>query len=74
MLDGMFEVSAVPQCVAHVLVVRTLGVKDFIQNPYPSSGCAVGPSGRRPDCVHLLARPFLPALVWLLVHVPPWCG
>jgi hypothetical protein len=23
--------------------------------------------------VHLLARPFLPALVWLLVHVPPWC-
>jgi hypothetical protein len=22
--------------------------------------------------VHLLARPFLPTLVWLLVHVPPW--
>jgi hypothetical protein len=28
--DGMFEVLAVPQGVAHDLVVRTLGVEDFI--------------------------------------------
>jgi hypothetical protein len=33
-----------------------------------------GPSGRRPGGVHLLARPFLPALVRLLDRVPPWGG
>jgi hypothetical protein len=74
MPDGMFEVSAVPQGVASVLVVRPLGVEDFIQCSYSSSGCAAGSSGRRPDGVHLLARPFLPALDRLLVRVPPWHG
>jgi hypothetical protein len=34
----------------------------------------VGSSGKRPGGVHLLARPFLSALVRLLVHVPPWRG
>jgi hypothetical protein len=72
MPDGMFEVSAAPPGVAHVLMVRTLGVEDFIQCPHSFARCAVGPSGRRPSGVHLLARPFLPALVRLLVHVPPW--
>jgi hypothetical protein len=72
MHDGMFEVSAVPQGVAHVLVVRTLGVEDLIQCPYSTAGCAVGPSGRWPGGVHLLARPFLPALFQMLVHMPSW--
>jgi hypothetical protein len=58
----------------HVLVVRTLQVKDFIQCPHSSAGCAAGLSGRRPGGVHLLARPFLLVLGWLLVHVPPRCG
>jgi hypothetical protein len=74
MPDGMLEVSIVPQGVAHVLVVRTQGVEDFIQCPYSFVGCTAGPSGRRSDGVHLLTRPFLPALVRLLVHVPPWHG
>jgi hypothetical protein len=73
MPDEMFEVSAVLQGVAHVLVVRTLGVKDFIQCLHSSVRCATGPSGRWPGGVHLLARPLLPALVRLLVCIPPWC-
>jgi hypothetical protein len=62
------------ECVAHVLVVRTLGVKDFIQCLHSSTGCAVGPSGRWPSGVHLLTRPFLPVLVRLLVRVPRGVG
>jgi hypothetical protein len=31
-------------------------------------------SGRWPNGMHLLAGPFLPALVRLLLHIPPWCG
>jgi hypothetical protein len=72
MPHGMFEVSTVPQGVAHVLVVRTLEVEDFIQCSHSSAGCASSPSSRRPGGVHLLARPFLPTLVQLLVHVQPW--
>jgi hypothetical protein len=30
MPDGVFKVSAVPQGVAHVLVIQTLGVEDLI--------------------------------------------
>jgi hypothetical protein len=37
--DGMFEVSAVPQGVAHVLVVQTLGVEDVIQCQLASTRC-----------------------------------
>jgi hypothetical protein len=70
----MFEVSAVPQGVVHVLVVRTLGVEDFIQCLYSSAGRAAGLSGWWPSGMYLLARPFLPALVQLLVHAPSWCG
>jgi hypothetical protein len=63
MPNRMFEVSVVPQGVAHVLVVRTLGVDDFIQCPHSSARCAAGPSSRQPDSGHLLARPLFPALV-----------
>jgi hypothetical protein len=74
MPDEVFEVSAVPQGVAHVLVIRTLGVEDFIQCPHSFVRCPTGSSGRWLDSVHLLARPFFPALVRLLVRIPPWCG
>jgi hypothetical protein len=30
MPNRVFEVSVVPQGVAHVLVIRTLGVEDFV--------------------------------------------
>jgi hypothetical protein len=72
--DGVLEVSVVPQGVAHVLVVRTLGVDDFIQCLYPSAGCAAGPSGRWPSGVHLLTGPLLPAPVRMLVRIPSWHG
>jgi hypothetical protein len=74
MPNRMFEVFVVSQGVAHVLVVRTLGVKDFVQCPHSSAGCAAGPSGRRPSGVHLLVRPFLSTLVRLQARIPPWHG
>jgi hypothetical protein len=74
MLDGVFEVSAVPQGVAHVLVIRTLGVEDLIQCSHSSVKCTAGSSGRWSGGVHILAGPFFPALVRLLVHIPPRCG
>jgi hypothetical protein len=42
MPDGVLEVPAVPKGVAHVLVIRELGVEDFIQCPYPSTGRTAG--------------------------------
>jgi hypothetical protein len=74
MPDGVLEVHAVPQGVAHVLVIRTLGVEDLIQCSHSSARCAAGPSGRWPGSVHLLAGPFFPVLVRLLVRISPWCG
>jgi hypothetical protein len=73
MPDEVFEVSAVPKGVAHVLVIRTLGVEDFIQCPHSSVRCPTGSSGRWPDSVHLLTRPFFPVLFWMLVCILPWC-
>jgi hypothetical protein len=34
----------------------------------------VGSSGSWPGGVHLLVGPLFPAFVWLLVHIPLWCG
>jgi hypothetical protein len=70
MPDGVFEIPAVLQGVPHVLVVRALGVKNLIQCPYPSAGCAAGSSGRWPGGMYLLSGPLLLVFVWLLVHVP----
>jgi hypothetical protein len=72
--DEVLEVSTVPQGVAHVLVVWTLGVEDFIQCMYPSVGCAAGSNGKWLGGVHLLVRPLLLTHVRLLVRIPPRCG
>jgi hypothetical protein len=74
MPNEVFEVFAVPQGVAHVLVIRTLGVEDLVQFSHSSAGCAAGSSGRWSGGVHLLAGPLFPAFVRLLVHVPPRHG
>jgi hypothetical protein len=74
MPDGVFEVSAVPQRVAHVLVIQTLGVEDLIQCSHSSMGYAAGSSDWWPGGVHLLAGPLFPAFVRLLAHIPPRCG
>jgi hypothetical protein len=62
-VDGVFEISVVPQGVPHVLVIKTLGVKDLVQRSYPSAGCAVGSSGSWPSGVHLFSGSFLLAFV-----------
>jgi hypothetical protein len=37
--DGVLEISTVLEGVAHVLVVRTLGVEDVVQCPFAFVGC-----------------------------------
>jgi hypothetical protein len=44
--DGVFEISAVPQGVLHVLVIRTLGIEDLVKCLYPSARCTTGSRGR----------------------------
>jgi hypothetical protein len=58
MTDEVFEVSAVLQGVAHVLVIRTLGVEDLIQCLHSSARCTAGSSSKCPSGVHLLAGSF----------------
>jgi hypothetical protein len=69
--DGMLEVPAVLQGVAHVLVVWALGVEDVIQCLFASVGHTSGSSDGWSDGVDLLTRPLLPAPVKLLVCVAP---
>jgi hypothetical protein len=71
--DGVLEVSTVPKGVAHVLVVRALGVEDVVQCAFASTRSSPGTRGRWSGGVHLFARPLLPAFVGLLVCVASWC-
>jgi hypothetical protein len=71
--DGMLEVSVVPQGVAHILVIRALGIKDVVQCPLASAGCTSGTRDGWSSGVNLFTRPLLPTLVRLLVCVTPQC-
>ena len=71
--DGVFEVPAVPKSVAHVLVVRALGVEDVVQRAFAPTRSSPGTRGRWSGGVHFFARPLLPAFVGLLVRVASWC-
>jgi hypothetical protein len=71
--DRVLEVSAVPESVAHVLMVRTLGIEDVVQCTFASAGCPSGARGGWSGGVDFFARPLLPTLVGLLVHVASWC-
>jgi hypothetical protein len=71
--DGVLEVSAVPKGVAHVLVVRILGIKDVVQCSFASIGCPSGTRDRWSGGVNLVARPLLPMFIGLLVRVASWC-
>jgi hypothetical protein len=71
--NGMLEVLAVPKSVAHVLVVRALGVEDVIQHALASARSSPGARGWRSGGVYFFARSLLPAFVGLLVHVASWC-
>jgi hypothetical protein len=59
--------------MAHVLVVRALGVEDVIQCPFTSAGRTSGSSDGWSGDMYLLTRPLLPVPVRLLVRVAPWC-
>jgi hypothetical protein len=69
----MLEVSAVPQGVAHVLVVRALGIEDVVQCPLTSTGCPSGTCDGWFGIMDLLTRPLFPMSVGLLVCVTPRC-
>jgi hypothetical protein len=71
--DELLEVSAVPEGVAHVLVVRTLGVEDVVQCSFTSMGCPSGTRDGWSGSMDFFARPLLPTLVGLLVRVASWC-
>ena len=71
--DGVLEVSAVTKSVAHVLVVRTLGVEDVVQRAFASTRSSSGTRGRWSGGVHFFTRPLLPSFVGLLVRVASWC-
>jgi hypothetical protein len=71
--DGVLEVSGVPEGVAHVLVVRALGVEDVVHCTFASTRCSSGARGGWSGGVDFFARPLLPTLVRLLVHVISRC-
>jgi hypothetical protein len=71
--DGVLEVSAVLKGVAHVLVVRTLGIEDVVQCSFASTGCPSGTRDGWSGGVNLVTRPLLPTFVGLLVRVASWC-
>jgi hypothetical protein len=71
--DGVLEVPAVPKSVAHVLVVRALGVEDVVQRALASTRSSSGAGSRWSDGVYFFARSLLPAFVRLLVRVASWC-
>jgi hypothetical protein len=69
----VLEVSAVPEGVAHVLVVRALGVEDVVQRAFASARSSSGARGGRSGGVDLFTRPLLLAFVGLQVHVASRC-
>jgi hypothetical protein len=66
---GMLEVSVVPKGVAHVLVVRALGVEDVVQRAFASARSSSGARGEWSGSVDFFTRPLLPTFVGLLVRV-----
>jgi hypothetical protein len=71
--DGVLEVSAVPKGVAHVLVVRALGVEDVVQHAFASTRSSLGARSRWSGGMDFFARSLLPTLVGLLIRVASWC-
>jgi hypothetical protein len=69
----VLEVSAVPEGVAHVLVVRALGVEDVVQCTFASARSSSGARGGWSGGVDFFTRPLLPTFVGLLVRVASRC-
>jgi hypothetical protein len=71
--NEVLKVYAVPEGVAHVLVVWALGVKDVVQCTFTPTRCSSGTRGGWFGGVDFFTRPLLPTLVGLLVRVASWC-
>jgi hypothetical protein len=71
--NGVLEVPAILEGVAHVLVVRALGVEDVVQCTFTSAGGSSGARGGWSGGVDFFTRPLLPTFVGLLVRVVSWC-
>jgi hypothetical protein len=71
--DGVLEISAVLEGVAHIFVVRALGVEDVVQCSFASTRCPLGTRDGWSSGMDFFTRPLLPAFVSLLVCVMPWC-
>jgi hypothetical protein len=71
--DGVLEVSAIPKGVAHVLVIRALGVEDVVQRAFAPTRSSQGARGGWSGGVNFFARPLLPVFVGLLVRIASWC-
>jgi hypothetical protein len=69
----MLEVSAVPEGVAHVLVVWALGVEDVVQRMFASARSSSSARGGWSGGVDFFTRPLLPTFVGLLVRVASRC-
>jgi hypothetical protein len=67
------EGSAIPQGVAHILVIRALGIEDVVQCSLASAGCTSGTRDGWSSGMDLFTRPLLPTLIGLLVCVTPQC-
>jgi hypothetical protein len=70
----MLEVSAVPKGVAHVLVVRALGVEDVVQRVFASARSSSGARGGWSGGVDFFTRTLFPTFVGLLVRVSSRCS
>jgi hypothetical protein len=71
--DEMLEVSTVPQGVAHILVIRAMGIEDVVQCPLASAGCTSSKRDGWSSSMNLFTRSLLPTLVGLIVRVTPRC-
>jgi hypothetical protein len=71
--NGVLEISAVPEGVTHVLVVRALSVEDVVQCSFAPAWSSSSVKGRWSGDVEFLSRPLLPSFVRLLVRVASWC-
>jgi hypothetical protein len=69
----MLEVYAVSKGVAHVLVVRALGVEDVVQHALASTRSSSGARGGWSGGVDFFTRPLSPTFVGLLIRVASRC-
>jgi hypothetical protein len=68
----MLDVSAVPKGVAHVLVVRALGIEDVVHRAFASARSSSGARGGWSGSVDFFTRPLFPTFVGLLIRVASW--